>query len=189
MKTYLVTSLRALALWTLLVGLLYPLAITGVARAVFPAQANGSLSERNGVVVGSTLLAQKVEDAKYFRFRPSAADYGTVASGASNLSPASPAFAEAVAKRRAETPNEATADLLTTSGSGLDPHLTPEGAEAQVARVATARHLPASDQERLRQWIHDRISAPTLGILGQRRVNVMELNLALDAAFPFQEAK
>lgn len=178
------SSVKALLVLTLLTGVVYPLVVTALATLVFPVEAGGSLLRRDGVVVGSRWLAQKVEDPRYFWFRPSAADYATVPSGASNLSPASRRFVEAVRARRASFGPDAPADLLTTSASGLDPHVSLEGALFQVERIALRRGLGPEGEEQLRNLVRENVEERTFGILGQNRVNVSALNLALDEAFP-----
>jgi K+-transporting ATPase ATPase C chain len=177
------TSTKALLVFTVLTGLLYPLLITGVGFLAFRDKATGSLLRRGGVVVGSKLLAQKVEDPAYFWFRPSAGDYATVASGASNLSPASAKFVEAVEARRKAIGNSAPPELLMASGSGLDPEISPEGALYQVERIAQQRKLRGEEKARLRELIETNVENRTFGVLGQRRVNVMILNAALDEVF------
>ena len=160
---------------TLLCGVLYPLAVTGLA-AVFPAQAGGSLVRVQGEVVGSRLIAQRTEDPKRFWPRPSAAAWAADASSGANLAPS--ALADARAERRALFGADATPDLLTASGSGLDPDLTPEGALAQVPRVAAARGMPVAV---LHALVATHVQPRQFGILGEPRVNVLELNLALES--------
>jgi K+-transporting ATPase ATPase C chain len=175
---------------TLLTGVVYPLVITGIAQVVFPGAANGSLIERDGQVVGSSLIGQAFSNPAYFWSRPSATapfPYNAAASSGSNLGPLNRDFLLAIKGRvdalRAAQPGSAAAsqipvDLVTASASGLDPHLSPAAAEYQVARVAQARGLP---EERVRQLVDDHTEGRQLGLLGERRVNVLELNLALDA--------
>ncbi|WP_316158141.1 MULTISPECIES: K(+)-transporting ATPase subunit C [unclassified Bradyrhizobium] len=185
---------------TLITGLLYPLAMTVVAGTIFPAQAEGSLITRNGQVIGSALIGQEFKDDKYFHGRPSAtsaadpndstktvsAPYNAANSSGSNLGPTSKALAdrvkEDVDKLKAENPAQAVpVDLVTTSASGLDPDISPEAALFQVPRVAKARGLPeASVQAVIARQTQGRL----LGLLGEPRVNVLALNLALDAAKP-----
>lgn len=176
MKTIL-HALRALLVLTLLTGVLYPLVCTGLARVFFPWEAGGSLVIDNGRVIGSALLAQKFEHRRYFWPRPSAADYATVASGASNLGPTSAELRKVVALRREQFGRDAPPDLLTASGSGLDPHVSPAAARAQVVRVAEARRLPSSAIAAL---VEAHTEPPQLGFLGEPRVNILALNRALD---------
>jgi K+-transporting ATPase ATPase C chain len=176
---------------SILTGLLYPLLITGVAQAAFPRQAGGSLIERDGKPVGSQLIGQNFADSKYFWGRLSATSpmpNNGAGSGGSNLAATNPALIDQAkgridALRAAEPGFTATvpSDLATASGSGLDPDIRPESALVQVARVAHARGL---DEARVRALVADHTEGPWLGLIGQPRVNVLELNLALDATKP-----
>ncbi len=178
-------------LLSILTGLLYPLAVTGAARVLFPVQAAGSLIERGGQPVGSELIGQNFASPKYFWGRPSATTpmpYNGAGSGGSNLGPLNPALADAVkarvaALRAADPGNTAPVpvDLVTTSASGLDPHISPAAAAYQLGRVARARGLPAAQVQAL---VQRHTEAPLLGVLGEPRVNVLRLNLALDALSP-----
>jgi K+-transporting ATPase ATPase C chain len=180
-------ALVVLAVMTVITGVLYPLLITSVAQAAFPRQANGSLIEQSGKVVGSELVGQPFDDPKYFWGRVSATSpaYNGQSSTGSNLGPTNPALADEVkasldALRKAD-PAAAPAvpvDLVTSSGSGLDPDISPAAAEYQVRRVARARGL---DEARVRSVVAEHTTARQLGVLGEPRVNVLELNLALDA--------
>lgn len=184
-----VTSLRPAIvltiLFAILLGLVYPLAMTGIGQAIFPSQANGSLiRDAAGRVVGSTVVGQAFTSDRYFQTRPSAAGkgYDALASSGSNLGPTSQALVDRVtpdiAKRRGEGVTGAVpADLVTASGSGLDPDLSPGSAFAQVARVARARGL---EEARVRALVEENVEHPLLGILGEDRVNVLALNRQLD---------
>jgi potassium-transporting ATPase KdpC subunit len=191
-------AILVLLLLTLITGLAYPLAMTEIAGAIFPRQAQGSLIERDGKVVGSALIGQEFKDDKYFHGRPSAttapdpadssktvpAPYNAANSGASNLGPTSKALndriKEDVDKLKAENPSASVPiDLVTTSASGLDPDISPEGALFQVQRVAKVRGMP---EDKVRQLVAENTSGRLIGIFGEPRVNVLALNLALDAA-------
>ena len=176
MKTIL-QSIRIYLILTLLTGILYPLAMTGVAQLLFPKQANGSRIIENGKLVGSDLIAQKFESPRYFWPRPSSADYATVPSGASNKGPTSADLKKSIDERRAKFGKDAPVDLLTASGSGLDPHISPEATRLQISRVASARNMSI---QQIAKIVDQTIEAPQLGFLGEPRVNVLKLNLALD---------
>jgi len=183
-----IQSIRALLFFTVITGIAYPLVVTGIAQVVFKDQANGSLIEKGGKVLGSRLIGQPFSDPKYFWGRPSATSpqpYNGMASSGSNQGPTNPALKEAVEgriKALREAGGDATkpvpADLVTASGSGLDPHISPAAAEYQVARVAKIRNIDAA---KVRQIVADHTEGRQLGFLGEPRVNVLTLNLALDA--------
>ena len=167
-------------------GLLYSLAGVGLGSVLFPHQAGGSLIERDGKVVGSSLVAQPFADDRYFQSRPSAASYDVMALAGSNQARTNPDMRSridearaAVAAREGVTPDAVPSDLVTQSGGGIDPHLSPAAVQIQIARVARVRGLPVSEIERL---VAEHTTAPQFGLLGAPRVNVLELNLALDGA-------
>jgi potassium-transporting ATPase KdpC subunit len=174
-----------LLLFAAIVGLAFPLAITGVAQTVLPAQANGSLIVDNGRVVGSALIGQNFTSPRYFQPRPSAAGdgYDASASAATNLAPGAQGLHDAIAERVAATglTSDVPPDLVTTSASGLDPDLSPEAAFTQVRRVATARGLT---QARVRSLVDQSIEHPLFGIIGEPRVNVLLINRQLDRISP-----
>lgn len=189
LKTAIRPALVLTILFAALLGIAYPLALTGVGQALFPAQANGSLLRDGNTVVGSELIGQKFASAAYFHGRPSAAGadgYDAAASAGSNLGPASRALADRVRADVADlsetTPGPSVPpDLVTTSASGLDPHISPEAAFSQVARVAKARRLPTKRVEAL---VAAAVEKPALGFFGEPRVNVLLLNRALDRDTP-----
>jgi K+-transporting ATPase ATPase C chain len=192
MTSYLRPSLVLLGLFSVLTGAAYPLAVTGVAQAVFPAKANGSPVMKDGAVIGSALIGQSFTSDRYFHGRPSATSapdqqdasktvdspYNAANSTGSNLGPGSATLKAAITDRVAVLGGgPQPADLVTASGSGLDPDLSPQAALAQVVRVAKARGVA---EDSLRRLVQDQVEPPLLGILGEPRVNVLALNLALD---------
>lgn len=179
-------AIATLGLLTLLTGVAYPLAMTGIGQAAFPSQANGSLVSRDGKVVGSDLIGQSFASSRYFHGRPSATGpdpYNAGASTGSNLGPSSKALLDTIKERAAALGGQGLvpADLVTASGSGLDPDISPEGAAWQVARVAEARGLA---KEQVEQLVAQHTKGRELGMLGEPRVNVLALNLALDTLKP-----
>lgn len=185
------SALMMFFILTILTGVAYPLAVTAIAQLLFPHQANGSLISKDGKPIGSTLIGQPFDDPKYFWGRPSATapfPYSAAASSGSNLGPTNPALIETVktrvaALKAADPRNDAPVpvDLVTASGSGLDPHISPAAAEYQVRRVARAR---GREEAFVRTLVSQHTEGRQLGMLGERRVNVLALNLALDATDP-----
>src|SRR5215813_11784768 len=183
-----IQSIRALIVFTILTGIVYPLVVTGIAQVAFKDQANGSLIEKDGKVLGSRLIGQPFSDPKYFWSRPSATSpmpYNGGSSSGSNQGPTNPALKEAV-EGRVKALREAggdpskpvPVDLVASSGSGLDPHISPAAAEYQVGRIAKARGVP---EERVRELVQKHTQGRQLGFLGEPVVNVLLLNLALDS--------
>jgi K+-transporting ATPase ATPase C chain len=180
------TAFLMLIVLTVLTGIVYPLVITGISQVAFHEQANGSLIVEGGVVRGSHLIGQSFDDPKYFWGRPSATGpvpYDASASSGSNLGPINPALVQSYKDRvdklrvGSSASDPIPVDLITSSGSGLDPHISPAGARFQIARVAAARKL---DEERVRTLVEQHVEGRLFGFLGEARVNVLELNLALD---------
>lgn len=184
----LLSAVRFAIITILVCGLLYPVVATYAGKLLFPSQANGSLILRDGKAVGSSLVAQNFVSDRYFQSRPSAANYDPRALAGSNLASTNPALRErivesskTIAARENIAANTIPVDMVSASGSGIDPHISPESARVQLARVAKARGLST---EQVQAAINANTQAPTLGILGQARVNVLQLNLALDAITP-----
>jgi K+-transporting ATPase ATPase C chain len=190
----LIIALRVTLVFAILTGVAYPLVVTGLSRVIFPHQSDGSLIQRDGKIVGSELIGQKFTRPEYFQGRPSAAGndgYDSLASGGSNLGPTNQALIDRVkgdAKKFHDANPTATgplpADLLTTSGSGLDPDISPASAEVQIPRVAAARGMTV---DALRELVATHTEGRQFGILGEPRVNVLKLNLALDQAAPLKK--
>jgi K+-transporting ATPase ATPase C chain len=191
-------ALVLIVLFTIITGLIYPFVVTGIAQVAFPFQANGSLVTKDGKVIGSTLMGQAFTGDRYFQGRPSPtsapdpndstktvdAPYNAANTAGSNLGPTSKTLIERITKdveeRKGQNPNaRVPTDLVTASGSGLDPHISPESALFQVPRVAKARNMP---EDRLRQLVQEHVEGRLFGFLGEPRVNVLLLNLALDRA-------
>ena len=195
MRAQLRPAIMALLILTILTGLMYPLAVTGIAQTLFPHQANGSLLIKDGRPIGSALIGQPFDEAGYFWGRPSATSpfpYNAAASSGSNLGPTNPALIHAVQTRiaalKAVDPENTAlipVDLVTASGSGLDPHISPAAADYQVRRVARARGRGRGiDESGVRRLVAEQTEGRQFGLLGEPRVNVLKLNLALDGAQP-----
>lgn len=185
-------AISLFVLLSLITGVVYPLIVTGIGQAAFPTQANGSLIEQNGKTIGSTLIGQPFSEARYFWSRPSATSpmpYNAASSSGSNLGPTNPALIDAIkprieALKAADLANTAgntapvPVDLVTSSASGLDPHISAAAAYYQLARVAKARNLPV---DKVRALLESQLESPLLGVIGTPQVNVLKLNLALNA--------
>ncbi|WP_243348569.1 potassium-transporting ATPase subunit KdpC [Parabacteroides sp. FAFU027] len=192
MKSSILTSIKLLLAMTILTGVLYPLLVFGLAQAIFPNKANGSLIKTGKGNIGSELIGQKFTGNQYFQGRPSAIDYNPDCSGASNLSITSEKLRQQVAQRDSvwlasngqSKETAIPAEMRYASGSGLDPHISPESALLQVARVAKARHLSSIQQNKLTNLVKQQIEGRQLGCLGEERVNVLLLNIEVDKQFP-----
>jgi K+-transporting ATPase ATPase C chain len=188
MKTQTMIALKFLIVMTILTGILYPLFMTGVAQITFPAKANGSLIIKNGKIIGSELIGQKFDSSIYFWSRPSAIDYNPIPSGASNLGPTSKVLKKQVTDRLIlfASKNSITdtltipKEMIFASASGLDPHISPEAALMQVDRIAKARNFDASKKQKLMLSIKDLTETPQFLGLGEKRVNVLVINLELN---------
>jgi potassium-transporting ATPase KdpC subunit len=183
------TAIIVTIFWTVVVGGMYPLLMYGVGAVFFPAQAQGSLIVKDGKVIGSALIGQDFSTDAYFHPRPSSIKYDPTSSGASNWGWTSADLKKAYTQNKADWQKangntEPPQDMVFASGSGLDPHISPQAAELQVARVAAARHLSTEDSGKLLTLVRRSEEAPQLGFLGEPRVNVLQLNLALDQQFP-----
>lgn len=189
MKTQTIIAIKFLLVMTVLLGVIYPFFMTGVAQLTFPAKANGSLIMKDGKIVGSELIGQKFDSTIYFWSRPSSIDYNPIPSGASNLGPTSEKLKKQVNERRRlfAAGNSITdtslipKEMVFASGSGLDPHISPETALLQLNRVATARNLNEAQKQRVEQLIKNKTEEPQFFLFGEPRINVFKLNLALDS--------
>lgn len=183
-----ITSIKIFLVFTILTGILYPLLITGIGQLAFPKQVNGSLIMKDGHLIGSAMIGQKFTDSSYFHPRPSASDYNAVPGLASNAGPTDIRMKERVLERRQQflaengldSTAEVPAEMLTASGSGLDPHISFRAAMLQVNRISKARGFTRTQYEELKQLVIDHTEKPQWGILGEQRVNVLLLNLDLD---------
>ena len=188
MKTQLIISIKIFAVFTVLCGVIYPLLITGIAQSVFPGKANGSMIVVDNKVVGSELIGQKFDSTSYFQSRPSAVDYNPLPSGGSNLGPTSEKLKEQVLVRTeqwtksnpAASAEKIPSEMLFASASGLDPHVSPKAALLQVERIASVRNFNTEKKQQLVKLVSDLTEKPQFSILGESRVNVLKLNLALD---------
>jgi len=188
MKQQIITSLKILGIMTVLLGVVYPLFITGIAQLAFSHKANGSLIEMNGTLCGSELIGQKTDSAAYFHSRPSATDYNTLPSGASNLALTNKKLYDWVRARKQKFIEENNlpkdtaipAEMLFASASGLDPQISPEAAKMQINRIAAARGFSDEQKKQLSDLVAQLTKTPQYGIFGCARVNVLKLNLELD---------
>jgi potassium-transporting ATPase KdpC subunit len=172
-----IAATKVLLLFTILTGVIYPVLVTGFAQVFYSDKANGSLLEISGKVVGSELISQNFSQDKYFKPRPSAVDHDPTGSGATNLSITSKDFRESVSERALQF---RSSDLLTSSASGLDPHITPQAALEQMEYIVQARELNEMQRQQLIQLIESSIEKRTLGFMGNERINVLMLNLKMD---------
>jgi potassium-transporting ATPase KdpC subunit len=192
MKMYVFPSLRLLFALTILTGVMYPVAMTLMARILFPYQAQGSLIENNGMIIGSELIGQQFVSEKYFQPRPSAIDYNPLPSSGSNFSSTSRAMVDSMTARKVRFIRQnllplniiVPQDMLFASASGLDPHISPDAALLQVTRIVHARELDSTKAFQINYLVQQYTESPQWNILGQERVNVLKLNLALDLEFP-----
>jgi potassium-transporting ATPase KdpC subunit len=191
MKTQIITAIRILLVMTILTGIFYPFFITGVSQLIFPAKANGSLLIKDGKIAGSELIGQKFDSSVYFWSRPSAINYNPIPSAASNLGPTSDRLKKQVAERRVlftekNLITDTTAiprEMIFASGSGLDPHISPEAALMQINRIAKARNLNDLQKRQLINLVNSLAEYPQFGIFGENRINVLQLNHKTEALF------
>jgi potassium-transporting ATPase KdpC subunit len=188
MKTQSIIALKFLLVMIILTGIIYPIVMTGIAQVSFPLKANGSMIKKDGIIIGSELIGQKFDSTIYFWSRPSATGYNPVPSGASNYGPTSDTLKKLVTARRIlfakmnsiEDLNIVPEEMAFASGSGLDPHITPDAAIMQVNRIAKARNFDNNQKEKLLQIVKDMTEMPQLLILGEKRINVLMLNIELN---------
>jgi potassium-transporting ATPase KdpC subunit len=180
MKKQFISSVKLFLFFTILLGFAYPLASTLIAQSFFAEKANGSLIYKDKIIIGSELLSQKTTQNHYFWPRPSASDYGAVPSGASNLSLTSKKLQDSIRDRASQGFSH---DLLFSSASGLDPHITKDAANSQISRIAESRNLNENQQKQLLELLEKAIEKRQFGFLGEERINVLKLNLELDNLF------
>ncbi len=188
MKTQIIPALKFLIIMTFLTGIVYPLLMTGVAHILYPSKSNGSLVFRNGKAIGSELIGQKFDSSIYFWSRPSSIGYNPVPSGASNLGPISDTLKKQIMKRReifakmnsVGDPLQVPEEMISASGSGLDPHISPEAAFMQIDRVSAARHYTKEQKVKVLELVRKLEEPSQLYILGEKRINVLSLNIELD---------
>ena len=188
MKTQTIIALKFLVAMSLLLGIIYPLVMTGIAQVTFPGKANGSLIMKDGKLIGSELIGQKFDSSIYFWSRPSAIGYNPIPSGGTNYGPTSDTLKrQVIARRKSFGDMNSIADILTipkemifASGSGLDPHISPEAALLQIDRIAKARHFTDFQKEKLMKKVNELTEMPQYLFLGEKRINVLNLNLELD---------
>jgi K+-transporting ATPase ATPase C chain len=188
MKTQIIPALKFLIIMTILTGIVYPLLMTGIAQVFYPSKSNGSLIIRNGKAIGSVLIGQKSDSSIYFWSRPSSVDYNPIPSGASNLGPISDTLKKQVLARReifakmnsVKDPLSVPKEMIFASGSGLDPHISPEAALMQVDRVSAARHFTAEQKVKLLEVVRKLKEPSQLHLFGEERTNVLSLNIELD---------
>jgi K+-transporting ATPase ATPase C chain len=189
MRTQLSIALKFLLIMTVLTGIIYPVLLTGIAQVVFPEKSNGSLIAINGIIIGSSQIGQKFDSSAYFWSRPSAVDYNPVPSAASNFGPTSTKLIALVRERRSTFSVENNVqdtmsipvEMLFASGSGLDPHTSVEAARMQVKRIVSARSFDSSQEQKLHDLINRHTQKPQFGILGEERINILQLNIELDS--------
>lgn len=195
MKT-LIIALKIFLFFTILTGIIYPLLVSGIAQAVFPEKANGSIIHRDGMAIGSELIGQQFDSTNYFTGRPSAISYNLLPSGGSNFGLTNAKLKQQVDERRKQfisfnqldSLTEIPSEMLFASASGLDPHISPKAALLQVDRIAKARNLNLNQKEKLTAYIHSQSDQPKFGLFGQSRINVLILNLDLDQLSPNNSA-
>ena len=191
MKTQLIISIKIFTVLTVLCGIIYPLLITGFTQSIFPEKANGSLIIENNKIVGSELIGQKFDSACYFQSRPSAVNYNPFPSGGSNLGPINEKLKEQVAERSKQwgqsnpkvSAEKIPAEMVFASASGLDPHISPTAALLQINRITEARNLTDAQKQQIVELVNELTEKPQFSLLGESRINVLKLNMALDKQY------